>query len=54
MALLDAATGLLTKTLTATGQGEMLTGVLAGREQLQAHFEARARAAAAFLDTSGD
>ncbi len=53
-ALLDTATGLLTEALTATGQGEMLTGVLAGREQLQAHFEARARAAAAFLDTSGD
>ena len=53
-ALLDAATALLTEALTATGQGEMLTGVLAGREQLQAHFEARARAAAAFLDTSGD
>ena len=48
-ALLDAAMGLLTETLTATGQGETLAGVRTGREQLQAHFEARARAAAEFL-----
>ena len=47
--MLDAATALLTETLTATGQGETLAGVRAGREQLQAHFEARARAAEEFL-----
>ena len=48
-ALLDAATGLLTETLTTLGQVETLAGVLAGRAKLQAHFEARARAAAEFL-----
>ncbi len=48
-ALLDTATALLTEALTATGQGETLAGARAGREQLQAHFEARARAAEEFL-----
>ena len=47
--MLDAATALLTEALTATGQGETLADVRAGREQLLAHFEARARAAEEFL-----
>ena len=53
-ALLEAAAALLTEALTVTGQEETLTGVLAGREQLKAHFEARARAAAEFLATNED
>ena len=53
-ALLDTATALLTEALTATGQGETLAGVRAGREQLQAHFEARARAAEEFLTVFED
>ena len=53
-ALLEAAAALLTEALTVTGQEETLTGVLAGREQLKTHFEARARAAAEFLATNED
>lgn len=48
-ARLEAATALLVETLRANGQEELLAGVRAGREALQAHFEARARAAAEFL-----